>query len=318
MARRSSKPTSTDPQPTEEGTVSTTTEAEAPVETPAAEAPVETPAETPEAEIDLSAFQSAATKAVEARDTSTGEVAEAEFSDVNVQYRALDGAKAKSAAKNWLTDQLTEAMNSLDVQKARAFMLVQNHLSASGPKASGTKAERQPVDPTEAFVEQVVTLNLARALLSAPEGIAEDAQAQADAKYAEVYPQAEQYLAWFTNESEDKGDEPEIPAFVKNGVKLALGRSAKAGGAKRSSGGGSPFTGERRSVEKHIAEVFDGVASGTFLSIAEIRKANTSEYGDDHPSAGAISARLFPKSGKVTLEGVTPAKQDGKNGAVKS
>jgi hypothetical protein len=317
MARRSSKSTDTPTPEAQEGTVTSTTE-ETPVATEetAPEAATETAAaETP---IDLSGFQSAATAAVETRDSSTGDLAEAEFDKVNQAYRALDGAKAKNKAKAWLTDQLTSAMNELDAQKSRAWMLVQEHLSAAGPKASGGTKERTPVDPTEAYVEQVTTLNLARALVQAPEGVGEDAEERANALYSESYGQAEQFRAWFVNEAEDKGDEPEVPAFVKNAVKLSLGRSAKAGGVKKSTGS-SPFTGERRSIEKHIAEVFADAPSGTFKSIAEIRKATTAEYGDDHPSAGAISARLFPKSGKVTLpEGITPAQQDGKNGAVKA
>ena len=36
----------------------------------------------------------------------------------------------------------------------------------------------------------------------------------------EVYPLAEQYLAWSQNEDEEtRGDEPDVPSFVKNAVR---------------------------------------------------------------------------------------------------
>lgn len=58
---------------------------------------------------------------------------------------------------------------------------------------------------------------------------------------------------------------------------------------------------------------------GDFMTVAEIRNALTDAYpGDQRPSAGAISARLFPRDGSdCTIPGVTPvpATKDAPNGA---
>jgi len=51
--------------------------------------------------------------------------------------------------------------------------------------------------------------------------------------------------------------------------------------------------------------VFADLPVGSFLTVTEISKADSDEYGDDHPTTGAVSARLFPKSGKPQLpEGI--------------
>ena len=83
--------------------------------------------------------------------------------------------------------------------------------------------------------------------------------------------------------------------------------------------GGSTYTGERRDIGQHIVEAFADVESGTFLTVAEIRKHDSSQYTSENPaSAGAISARLFPKSGKCTVEGIEPGTNEkGNRGARK-
>jgi hypothetical protein len=209
-----------------------------------------------------------------------------------------------------LTDKMRDAMNSMDISLARSYMVLQDNLSAG----SVPKTERAPADPTEAHIQRVVGLDLARALLVRPEGVSDDADSRAEKLYSEVYPQAESYLTWAADESETKGDEPEVPAFVKNAVKLALGKAAKVGGSRA----GGTSTGERHDIGEHIRQAFEGQATGTFLTVAEIRNFKSSEYGDNPPSAGAISARLFPQSGKCTLEFVDPGQNDkGNRGATK-
>lgn len=312
MARRSS--TSTAPKSTEqaqEATVSTTTTEAAP------EAPetTETKAKAEETPIDLTAFQKAATEAVGQADTSTGEIAVALIEPVVKEYRALDGVKPKNAAKHWLTEQMKDQMNKGSIQGARSYLQLQESMTAG----SGGGAAKAPADPTQAFVQRVATLNLAYNLVvggEVPEGVAEDWSDKAQALVGEATSDATKYLAWVNDESEDKGDEPEVSPVVKNAVKLAVGKSAKAGG--RASGGGT-FTGERRDIGKHIAEAFAEVESGTFLTVAEIRNHKSAEYGDNPPSAGAISARLFPANGKCTVEGITPGTNEkGNKGATKA
>lgn len=308
MARRSSttKSESSKKDATEakEAPVSTTTEA------PPAEAKTNTAPE-----FDLSAFQAAAEAAAKEADTATGELALVEVEKVVAEYRKIDGAKGKAAAKTWLGEQMKAAMMSEPprIEEARSYLQLQNSMSAGG-SSGGSKA---PADPTEAFVHLAATLRLAIGLLDAPEGVSDDWQAKAKALVDESQEAATAYRAWVTSDAEDKGDEPEASAVVKNAVKLALGKSAKPGG--RASGGGGSFTGERRDIGKHIAEAFANEPSGTFKLVAEIRKFHSSEYGDNPPSAGAISARLFPKGGgETTVEGVRAGTDDeGHKGAYK-
>jgi hypothetical protein len=323
MARRGNKQSTNQtegtqpeaPTGTQEGTVSTTTaEAPASTETPApAEGNTEA-AKAPEAPIDLTQFQSVANAAVAEADTATGSIPEGELSKVVAEYRGLDGVKAKNKAKTWLNDQMKEAMNGDDIAKARAFLQLHESMTAGSSGKSG--GEKVPADPTEAFVQQYGTLRLALGLLTPGEGVDEAWADKAKELVESSTAQAQEYLAWVRNDAEDKGDEPEVSAVVKNAVKLATGKAAKAGGR---SGGGSTFTGERRDIAKHIESAFEGKEVGTFMLIAEIRNHQSEEYGTDSPSAGAISARLFPASGKVNLpKGIEPATNDkGNKGARK-
>lgn len=314
MARRSS--TKTEPEaPTteapEEASMSTTT--------PEAPATDNTEAPAPEVAIDLSSFNTAVAAAVAEADESTGTVPEAEVAKVLTEYRNLaGGVKAKNAAKKSLNDSMKEAMNESDIVKARAFLEL--HESMTSASGGGPKAERQPADPTEAFVQKAATLELAQSLLVPGEGVGQDWRERADKLIADSQAQAEQYLAWVNDDSEDKGDEPEVSSFVKNAVKLSIGKSAKVGGSRA---GGSTYTGERRDIGKHILEAFAGQEVGTFLSVAEIRNFKSDEYGDNPPSAGAISARLFPQgdASKCTLipQGVQPSTNEkGNKGATKT
>jgi hypothetical protein len=60
----------------------------------------------------------------------------------------------------------------------------------------------------------------------------------------------------------------------------------------------------RNSIEAVIERAFDGLQSGDFLTVAQIRKAGTTD--DYTPGDGAIAARLFPSSGNCTLTTVVP------------
>lgn len=261
----------------------------------------------PEQEIDLTAFTERVEAAVAERDEATGEVPEASILAAQSEYRALDGLKAKNAAKKLVEERMREAMNQRDISSARAFMLVSDNLTAG---ASASK-EKVPADPKEAFLQRYTALVLAAQLVAedAPEGVDPSTITVEDLVEA-----AKALRAYEADESEDKGDAPEASAVVKAAVKLATGKSARVGGRS----GGSTFTGERRDIGKHIAEAFEGEETGSFLTVAEIRKFKSEEYGDNPPSAGAISARLFPTSGKCTVEGVEPGQNDkGNKGATK-
>lgn len=307
MARRSGKNQNDNPTTeAQEGNVTTTTEA-TPESAPTTEAP------KAEVEVDLTDFKSAVQTAVAEADKSTGEIAPAVLEPVVKAYRAIEGLKGKNAAKAYLAEQMRVAMNDSNIQGARSYLQLQDSMTAG---SGGSSAPKAPADPTEAFVQQYGTLRLALALTEPGEGVGDDWQDKAKALVDGSMESARAYKAWLTSDAEDKGDEPEASAVIKNAVKLSLGKSAKAGG--RASSGGGTFTGERRDIGKHIASAFAEVESGTFLTVAEIRNHKSDEYGDNPPSAGAISARLFPSSGKCTVEGIEPGTNEkGNKGATK-
>jgi len=282
-------------------------------ETPAAPA-----AETAPVEIDLTGFQSAVQTALDERDTSTGDLPKDQLEAVNKVYRELDGGvKAKNAARSWIDDQMKLAISGDpstgtkgDIVLAKAFVMLKDNLSAG----SGASTPKPPADPTTAFVQRVAALSIASTLVSSnvPEGVSEDWSAKSEALVTELSEQVDKYNAWASDTSEDKGEAPEVSPVVRQAFKLASGKSV-GGGSGRAAGG------PRRDIEKHMAQVFEGLESGGFLTVNEIAKAQSTEYGDDRPSAGAVSARLFPK-GKDAYVGETlkAVADEGKSrGAVK-
>lgn len=313
MARRSSTVEAEGTEPE----VSTTeaVEAEAgtePTEAPAAEASTEA-ADKAEPAIDLTAFEAAVTAAIEGKDSSTGEVAPALVAPVVSEFRALNGQKARNAAKNLLNEKMRDSMNNMDIATARSYMSLSDSLTTA-PKGH---VEKAPANPTEAFVNRQVAARLAVSVLNGdvPDGVDATWQDTVKAKLEELGPQVDQYRAFLADTAEDK-TEPEVDALVKSAFKLAAG---KAAGVRKAATGGSSYTGERRDIAKHIQSAFADKESGTFLTVAEIRNARSDEYGDNPPSAGAISARLFPASGKCTVEGIVPGTNaSGNRGATKA
>ena len=269
-------------------------EAEAPAEETAPEATPE-----PEAEIDLTAFIGAVETALEEKDSSTGALPSAQIDLVRAQYAALDGVKAKNKAKAYLHDQLKsymmgDAENGVgpDVPRARAIMVLQEEAAVAG-RVGSPAAPKVKVDPTEAYTEGLAALTLAfyLATSTAPEGVdLEKAKTDSAAKANELFPEASGVYT-----SEDKATEDKVIAAA---IKLAKVKAVRA----PSSGGGSgrTYTGTRRDIGKHIAEAIAGAEAGTFLSVADLRKFKSEEYGDDAPSAGAITNRLEPTSGAAT------------------
>lgn len=313
MARRPSNKSKTDTKNTEvqeDNVTATATEAPAPENT-------ENDSKPAEQEIDLTAFLAEVEKVVndtEQRDATTGELTPGLIEPVNNEFRKLEGAKAKNRARASLNNLMKEAMNEANMPLARSYMLLADGLTAG---STSTKSERVPADPTDAFVQRVVGLRIANELATSnvPEGVGENWKDKANELYKDSREKADAYLAWVNGDEEDRGDEPEVTTVVRSAVKLAQGKAAKVGGSVRSSTVGD---GVRRDIAKHIASAFAGVDEGTFLTVAEIRKHTSEEYGDNPPSAGAISARLFPSSGKCTVEGVEPGTNDkGHKGATK-
>lgn len=280
--------------------------------TEAVEAPVEgtesTPTEAPAevVEVNIEDFKSAVTAAVAEGDPSTGTLPESAIESVNVEYRKLDGLKAKSSARDYLESQMLEAVSQLDALAARGYSDLKSNLKAGSTKA----ADKAPADPTAAFVQRVTSLRLAanEVASSVPENVSEDWAEQVEklvAESAEGMDTFRTYLNTEVPEGEDKPEAPEVSPVVRAAFKLASGKVA--GGSKRAA------SGLRRNTANHITSAFADVEVGTFLTIAEIAKHKSAEYGDDSPSQGAISARLFPTT---TIEGIVPVEKgeiDGKN-----
>jgi hypothetical protein len=231
-------------------------------------------------------------------DQSTGTLAEAQIASVIKAYQALDGAKAKAKVRAAVEAGVKEALapESGDIPKARALNTVRTEITKS--KGSKPAGDKTPSDPTAAFVDQVVGLQLAYSHVTqnVPDGVAEDWQDRATKLAAETVQDVEK-LAKYTGE----GEVPEVSGLAKRALKLASGKVKGGSGSPR-----TPFTGERHDIGKHILSAFEGKAAGEFLTVAQIVSHKSTEYGDDTPSPGAVSARLFPRSGKCTLEGVEP------------
>jgi len=335
-------PAEVDTTNTEEAPV-TDTATDTPTEVQDTEVPTETPGETPdegtdeptpddqpaetgntentgkkEEPVDLSAFTSAVEAAIENADESTGTVPEADLAKVTEEFRNLSGAKPKNAAKKFVNEALRSAMNEDSIPRARAAMKISDLALTAGPASKA--GPKEPADPTEALVQRMSILSLAYVLASAhpAEGVAEDFNDKVVAKVTEADEQSEQFYAWTTGDEETRGEEPDVPTWVKSAVKLSLGKAAKVGGAGR--GVSSVAPGERGDTLLHIRNAFADKPVGTFMKVGEIQKVKSDTYGDRLPSAGAIVARLFPPSGgesKVVRFGLTPCEQDGKKGARK-
>lgn len=318
MARRNSNESGNtavlenEDEATEVETTEVTPEPEATV-TPEPEATVtpEPEATGAPAEADLTPFTTAATTAVGQRDTNSGDLPEGAMDPVLTAYRALPDTKARNRAKVVLKDAMKEAMAASDMPLARAYFALSEGMTTSTTKVGG---ERKPVDPTAQWKSNIVTALLAYSELAAnaPEGFDGDPGQFAAAEAGKL---TESVNTWRTfldapepAEGEEAPEKPEVPSEVVSAFRLVRGGKVRA--TRSASTGG---TGERRDLGKHIKEAFDAVEDGTFLSVAEIKKHKSSEYPDESPSAGAISARLFPKSGPCTVEGIEPGVGGDKN-----
>jgi hypothetical protein len=285
--------------PPKEDTVTTTATAPAD-EATAQNTPVQDNTAAPQTAevVDTKAFDDALASALAEMDQSTGTLAEAQLAPVVKAYQELDGSKAKAKVRAGIEQGVKEALDpaSGNIPHARALNTIRQEITKA--KGGGKKSEATPSDPTEAFVQQVVALQLAygQVTQNVPDGVAEDWQVKANALAEKTVGEVDT-LSKYTGE----GEEPEVSPLARRALKLATGK-VKSG----STGTRTPFTGTRRDIGKHILEAFADKASGDFLTVAQIVSHKSSEYGNEAPSPGAVSARLFPRSGKCTLEGIEP------------
>jgi hypothetical protein len=298
------------PTEAQEGTVTQTV-----TEPEATAAPAE--AQTQPDPIDLTAFKAQVTAALNERDTSTGTIPDGPVAEVTTAFRGLDSVKAKNRAKDHLNDELKNAINATDIILGKAVMQLTDAVNASKGGGSGTKAERTPADPKEAFVQLVAGLHLAYSLAveDRPENVDEtEARAAIEKLVDESNEPAASYRTWVQADSDTRGDEPEVSNLVKRAVKMSLGKVAGTSGRVGGSTGGP-----RRDIAKHILEAFalaGKTTAGEKMSVAEIAKQKTEQYPQGDASPGAVSARLKGNSkGEVTVTGVKAVDLDGKLGA---
>ncbi len=275
---------------------------------------VEEVAEQPaaEQEADLTAFTTAVGVAVGQRDTNTGDLPEGALEPVLAAYRELPTTKDRNRAKAALKASMAEAMQAGDLPLARGYFTLQENMTTAATKSA---AERKPADPTAQWKSNLLTAMLAYGELVAnkPEGFEEDPATWVAAEAGKVTEQVNTYRAFLDapepGEGEEAPEKPDVPSEVVAAFRLVRGGKVRA---SRSTGGGGG-TGERRDLGKHIQEAFANLEEGAFLSVAEIKKAKSSVYEDEQPSAGAISARLFPKTGECTVPGIEPGIGGDKN-----
>lgn len=253
-------------------------------------------------------------------------------------YAELPAIPGKSFARNYAEEQTRNALSDTTDAEA-AFRVAQMWSKISkdqkqdAPKARTARVAKPKVTPTELAVDKLAMLKLAVSWFEAnPDEVVGDGDDepvednfvdQADDKVEDLQEMLEAYIEWLEMEVEEGEDKPEfeesfgdpVDPIVRDAAKLALQKARRA----RSRRGGSPHTGPRRRIGKHIEEAFAQVEVGTFLTVSEIVNLKSEEYGDDKPSSGAVANRLFPPSGSAcTLESVEPGRnEDGKQGATK-
>jgi hypothetical protein len=259
-----------------------------------------TAADTTPVEADLTDFNEAVASVVWPNgNENDGQITESEASNEAVEgapddagkqavleaYNALEGAAAKRLARTALETITSSNMDSDNFYTAKKAMLLKEHiLNAKAVKAP--KVEKVAANPTGAFIDHLVALNLAFQFAStqAPENVDADWQTQYTAALADATTRFQAVVA-----SEDQVTDD---AVFQSALKLGARKVTKS----RSAGSSTPregvYSGPPRSILKHIIEAFDGQPSGTFLKINEISKFESSEYGSDHPSPGAISGRI--------------------------
>lgn len=244
----------------------------------------------------------------ESVDVSTGTVPEGILAGPRKAYLDMP-AKGRKAALEYLTEKMQQELVGDDVPKARAYLAITKALK----EAKAEPIVREPVDPTQAWVERVAAQRLAANLMTAPAGIGDDwvPKVQDLGKQVLESGDVQKYKEWL-DENEGKADdertaEPEVHAVVKMAAAIARGRGTRTAGRKVAAPKGdkaprvSTGDGTRRNIGEHIREAFAGKAVGTFMTIAEICAVKSKEYeGTDGPSQGAVSSRLFPASGSAT------------------
>lgn len=270
-----------------------------------------------EHEPNVEAFRAVVREVVADADETTGSVSEAGLERAAEAYRNVTGGiKYKNQAKEFVDEGMKSHLSANEYTIAVAYNEVSEKLrvTKAAPKATAPK-----IDPKEAYADRVAALQVALDFLES--NVPEEAEGYELPSTDAAYNQTVEYIGWTEEDAETRGEAPELTPVAQAAVKVIQGRGL---GGRKASGGGiarAPFTGTRRDVGAHIVNAFADKASGEFMTVSEIVKTRSDEYGDDAPSSGAVSARLFPKgdASKCNVEGVIPGvNSDGVKGATKA
>lgn len=277
--------------------------AQAQVEGEGGEAPAEKSKDDLEAE-----FRAKCEEAVENSDESTGSVPEIFVAKVLDAYRALPSTASKSLVKNWLGEEMRQALIDTKINRARALSDINAKVQDASTRRSAAAPAKPSKSPNDVYLESCLALDLAKQFVPRPkdEELDDNFGEQYSQRYADLTAEGgevQKYLTWLNAAEAERGDEPEVDQVVKNAAKLASGRAV--GGRKSSTKrtGGSTG-GPRRNVGAHIEEFLAQADPNAEYTVADVANYSSTEYGEDHPSPGAVAARLFPSSGKAsTIQG---------------
>lgn len=264
------------------------------------------------------------------RDASTGFFPDGVINDLRAKFNELPAGAPRTKVKNWVDAEVGKAMEDPSQSPyARSFFMIKKHALVS-TGASKAAAPRVSVDPTEAFVAQVVSLYIAPYMVQVPENVDANwpdlvnAESERLVDIARAYAEHQNRVAALPEDATEEQraelekSAPEAPEVVKVGFRLARGRAASTTRPKKSTGGSTTGSatrpprgdGTRKNIANHILNAFAGKPINTVLSINEVVRTASDEYGSESPSPGAVSARLFPdktdptNGDKCTVPGV--------------
>lgn len=291
-----------------------------------AKAVAEAAAKEQELKASVAAFEQAIADVMvhEDRDASNGTLPNALVETVTLAASKVTGAKNRRALLDYLLHKMQEEMKAGPTDhtaftRAATYM----HLRTAVEGAAPPKPEifKTPVDPTQAFVGQIAAMILAPNLVPVPEEVKPDWTEKARQLAASLNEDTVKYRTWLTTEASkpegERAEAPKVNDVVLAAARLAVGRRSPAG--RKPGGTNAPkapkaprsTSDERGDIAAHVLNAFEGKSVGTVLTIGEIVKTPSADYPAGRPpSSGAISARLFPKSGVCTIAGIEGRTKD--------
>lgn len=263
---------------------------------------------------DLTGFTGQVRLAIAGADPTTGEVADVEtIQAIRTIFGGLS-VSAKKKALAWLDAGMKIALGGKTLEemlKARAYLCVTTLVRATVTRPSIV------VDPTDALVNRVASMIIAPMLIDplieADSDIAPDWRDRVNKLIHTLLGDVSTYQAYLVNvsntaEGAETPTEPNVSGVVKDAARIATGRpkgAARATSTRNASTTASgTYNGPKRNVREHIRQAFAGRPTGTFLKVGEIAAFSSTEYGDAHPSGGAVSAAL--KSTNWDVAGIAP------------